>query len=445
MSARSAEGFAFSAQKEGHLCAALPGMRTLAHAHSRHTLKAERSRQGGYYVTNPSWLKALFEACLHAHHPALHYQSEEEIVKRFLWYWEEYPSPLPPPWEQFVDPGREYEGRSAQNIFAIVQRAVAEGDEEDRVFALFLLGSLATPKARDLLISFLESPYRKERWASVISLGRLKDERVFALLQTLLLEGFFPSEIFANGEELQRAQEACRLYRQTLKQGQPELPQVYWPILEQLKSSDYEWFLRQRSECALILGAWGNPVVIPKLSEAMQAAWKMEQDWPDYEGTDESGPEIWYFFQDHLAFALGQCGAWDALSACSFPENHLLVARIYLILGALQVNNPSIFYERDISGILLDTPLYLQIMAFNEDEEGDVDPYVDREQVKWLLGEHFHLSPVQQEEYTVWRLPQAWYERATESGFTPAPRRWRENGPVEPDEDLFDPFAEASE
>lgn len=48
---------------------------------------------------------------------------------------------------------------------------------------------MATPKARNLLLSFLASPHRKERWASAIALGRLKEERVFFLLQDLLLEG----------------------------------------------------------------------------------------------------------------------------------------------------------------------------------------------------------------------------------------------------------------
>jgi hypothetical protein len=162
-------------------------------------------------VENLWWPKALFEACLHSHHPALLSQAEEAIVKRFLWFWEEYPSPISPPWEHFVDQGRESESRSAQDIFALLQRAVTEGDEEDRVCALFLLGGLATPKARDLLISFLDSPHRKERWASAIALGRLKEERVLALLQTLLLEGFAVSEIFESVEEFQRVQELCRL------------------------------------------------------------------------------------------------------------------------------------------------------------------------------------------------------------------------------------------
>jgi len=373
-------------------------------------------------MANPFWLKALVEACLHAHDPALHYQTEEGIVKRFLWEWEEYPSPLPPAWKQFVDPGRDYESYSLQDIFAILQRAVTEGNEENRLSALFLLGGLATPKARDLLISFLDSPYRRERWASAISLGRLKEERVFPLLQTLLLEGFAANEIFANSEGLQAAEEACRLYRQTYQeQGQTTFSEAYYEdVIEQLRDMDYEWYLRQRSECALVLGAWGNPLAVPTLKEALQAAWKMEQDWPDYEGPDESGPEIWHFFQDRLAFALGQLEAWDALAVLRFPENHLLVARIYLVLGTLQVNDPEIFYGVMISTLFCVSAQCLRNRAIKEQVGMEADPFVEPARVKPLLTEHFGLSPTEQEEYLV-RFPKAWYERATESQSVPHP------------------------
>lgn len=347
-------------------------------------------------MVNPFWPKALTEACLHAYHPALHSQTEDSIVMRFLWRWEDYPSPLPPPWEQFVDQERDYERRSAQDIFPILQRAVTEGDEEDRVFALFLLGGLATPTARDLLISFLESPCRKERWASTISLGRLKEERVFALLQALLLEGFAANEIFERIEEFQAAQQAGRLYRRTLEeQGQAQCSETFYRVNEHLRDIDYEWYMRQRSECALILGVWGNPAVVPKLREALEAVWRMEQDWPNYEGPDESGPAIWYFFQDRLVFTLGQFGVWDALAGLSFPETNLLVARIYLILGALQAKVPDVFWEKQkMFRYYLGYGLKREEMVREE-----ANPLVESVPVKRLLAEHFGLSPAAQEEY----------------------------------------------
>lgn len=371
-------------------------------------------------MTNPFWPRALAEACLHAHHPALHYDTPEGIVVNFLRRWGGYSSDVWPSWKVFCDQAQDNDGCFAQEVFSILQRAVTEGKGENGAFALFLLGGLATPKARDLLISSLHSPHRKERWASTIALGRLKDEKVFAFLQTLLLEGF---SAFDDGEKLQEAQEACRLYRRTLEaQGgeQVTLPDVW----EYLRVIDYEWYLRQRSECALVLGAWGNPVVVPKLCEALQAAWKMEQDWPDYVGQENAdGPDIWYFFQDRLAFALGQLGAWDVLPSLSLPEAHLHVARIYLALGYLQVNDADIFWRPGLSG---------------------VSPFVEPARVKPLLAEHFGLSLASQEAYLVW-FSYAWDERAKESGFTPLPSQWKEGGLREPDEDPFDPFLDVDE
>src|SRR5258706_2199888 len=266
--------------------------------------------QGGYNMVSTFWPKALAEACIHAYHPGLHSRTPEDITMHFVWRWGAYPADVWPIWEHIFVQGRDEDARFAQDIFPLLQRAATEGQEDERVFALFLIGALATPEAKDLLASFLNSAYRKERWASAISLGRLKQERAFSILQTYLLEGFEASELFTNGGDLQAAQEVCHLYRRTIKEqgptalSQTKVNQAHWHLIEQLETVDYEWYLRQRSECALVLGAWANPVVVPHLREALQAAWKMEQNWPDYEGPDESGPGIWHFFQDRLAFAL---------------------------------------------------------------------------------------------------------------------------------------------
>ena len=155
-------------------------------------------------MTNPSWLKALKEACYHAHDPALHYDSEEEIVFCMLWKWETYPTPIPPRWERSAGFMHKYDHYSVEEVFALLQRATREGDEHNRAFALILLGALATPKALDIVRSFLASPSLKERWASAIVLGRHKEERVFSLLQTLLLDGFLVSPPSASKEEAGR-------------------------------------------------------------------------------------------------------------------------------------------------------------------------------------------------------------------------------------------------
>lgn len=161
----------------------------------------------------------------------------------------------------------KYDTSSVEDVFVLLQRATREGNEHDRAFALILLGALATPKALDIVRSFLASPSLKERWASVIALGRHKEERVFPLLQTLLLDGFLVRPLSTSEEEAER---------QGGSQG------AYPPIGDLSVAMEYEWYMHQRWECALVLGAWGNPCVVPLLREALQTAWKMEQMWPDY-------------------------------------------------------------------------------------------------------------------------------------------------------------------
>src|SRR5258707_12999235 len=76
------------------------------------------------------------------------------------------------------------------------KHALQEGNEADRLVALFALGYLAYEETHELLIPFLASAVRKERWASAMVLGAHQDERAFALLGQLLtdkLEPFSPA------------------------------------------------------------------------------------------------------------------------------------------------------------------------------------------------------------------------------------------------------------
>lgn len=392
-------------------------------------------------MTGIFWPKALMRACVHAYHPGLHTQTEGHITKYFLWEWGGYPSQLWSDWERVFDQGRDDEGRFAQDIFPMLQRVVTEGREGDRVFALFLLGTLATPEARNLLTSFLNSEHRKEHWASAVALGRLKEERIFSLLQTFLLESFFLDEFSAEIAKIQATEEVLRLYkqtpreewrlyRQTLTEDEyAAITYVYRRVIDYLKDTDYEWYLHQRSECALVLGAWGNPVAVPPLTRALQAAWKMEQAWRYYQGLDEYGPEIWHFFQDRLAFALGQLGAWDALLSLDFPETYVHVARVYQVLGALQVDDANIFDGPGVNDLFNDSPEYLRTRASMEQAGMGVEPFVEPARAKGLLAEHFGLSPVEQQTYLE-QFSNAWHERNKGS-------RLYSSSPVPDDEDPF--------
>jgi hypothetical protein len=107
------------------------------------------------------WPKELEQACFYAYHPGLHSQGPGYITSNFLWHWGVYPSDALPDWERVFIQGRDEYGRFIQGLFPTLQRALTEGQEDDKVFALFLLGTLATPEAVDFLISFLNSPTAK--------------------------------------------------------------------------------------------------------------------------------------------------------------------------------------------------------------------------------------------------------------------------------------------
>jgi hypothetical protein len=398
-------------------------------------------------MANPSWLKALKEACYHAHDPALHYDSEEGIVFCMLWEWEDYPTPIPPRWERPASLMHKYDTYSVEEVFALLQRATVEGNEHDRAFALILLGALATPKSLDIVRSFLTSPSLKERWASAIALGRHKEERTFPLLQTLLLDGFLVNAPSTSKEEAEK--------------GQAGSQDAYPPIDDLSVSMKYEWYMHQRWECALVLGAWGNPCVVPLLIEALDTAWKMEQMWPDYGGFQD-GPEIWHAFQDRLAFALGQLGAWHAPLDLDLPEKHLLIATIYLALGALQIQDPSIFYF-DQARHLFSVPPYAQdfpwlqasrlaelplakqerikqaLERYNAliKESFLARPYVEPTRVKQLLARHLGFSETEQDHY-LWRFPEALSGRDKES--RPVPWEQWSSQP-----DTFDPFLDSDD
>jgi hypothetical protein len=247
---------------------------------------------------------------------------------------------------------------------------------------------------------------------------------VFALF---LLDDFSAdiAKIQATEEALrlykQTPREAWRLYEQTLTEGEyAAIIQVYRRVIDYLKDTDYEWYLHQRSECALVLGSWGNPLAVPPLTRALQAAWEMEQTWRYYMGLEESGPEIWHVFQDCLAFALGQLSAWDALWSLDFPEMYELVARIYQVLGALQVNDAYIFYGLHLDHLFDDSPEYMRNRASMEQAGMTVGPFVEPARAKGLLAEHFGLSPTEQHTYLE-QFSNAWDERNKGSRMDPPP------------------------
>lgn len=368
-------------------------------------------------MTNVLWPRTLTDLCKYYYYPGLHCLSEQEIIRNFLWKWGNYPEELRPAWENVFAMGRDENGAFEKEIYPMLVRAIDEGTEEERLFALFLLGGWDGVESRDLLFSFLTSPRRKERWMNGISLGRLKDDRVFDLLQRFLLEEFSP---LASHEDMGTIQKAFLAFKQDHNEGKP-LPLVptgtFWDIFNRLNDEDYAWFMHQRSECAIILGNWRKPAAIPKLREAFQAVWKMERDWPDFLCRDEEGPVIWLCYLDRLAFALGQLGAWDALSDLSLPDQHLLVAQMYLTLGALEPDDSLIFWTPFLPGLFNPSFLTFLRLTYHEKSPHERSQIQIREQlgkyfnvtlpengrfliqIKEHLGKYFHLTLQEQEAY----------------------------------------------
>src|SRR5581483_9592205 len=163
-----------------------------------------------------------------------------------------------------------------------------------------------------LIAPLLESKDDRERWASIIALGRHRYEPAFPLLQQLLLENIFA---YQNGSHFDD------------------------PL--------YEWQLYRRCSIAFLLGAWERPQAAVVLRQAFVACWDIEQqvDLSVEPGRVYNHEQWWHFFEDCLAYALGALGAWGAISTLGLPPLHLRVATIFLALGSLHLNTQKLFWQ----------------------------------------------------------------------------------------------------
>jgi hypothetical protein len=86
---------------------------------------------------------------------------------------------------------------------------------------------------------------------------------------------------------------------------------------------------------ALLLGTWGKPEAAPAIRQALRTCWKIEQQ-PGSTGRPCDRVdrfESWHYYQDHMAYALGQLGAWGVASNLGLPETHVRVVTIYMTLN----------------------------------------------------------------------------------------------------------------
>jgi len=229
------------------------------------------------------------------------------------------------------------------------KRALQNGDVEERLFAIFALGYLDSSQIDMLLTPFLDSPIRKERWASAITLAAHENNEAFSRLPDFLME------------ELEYSPPSLTADTQPDKLS---LEDTWQKVLEEEETAyirEYEWYLFHRLKLPLLLGSRNDFHVVSILAQTFQRSIELE-----FHSTPSNNFHIftqeWHQFQDRLAYALGQLKAWHALDLLDLPPKRLHIARRYLVFGSLRASVPWVFNDlflanwggegRDISALL---------------------------------------------------------------------------------------------
>lgn len=236
-------------------------------------------------------------------------------------------------------------------------------DRHDKLFVLSALGYLAPPEAHALLLPFVHSHKRSERWISTLSLGQLKELMVFPLLQHMLLEELLNPK-----------------------------------ALENEAFDDYDWYMSRRLEIATLLGNWGNTDAIASLCEALRQCWAMAAN-PDVYFGDSPSSMYWYYtyylgwwspFMNSLAYALGRLDAQEVLEMLTLPPAHLHIAKLYFVYGALkEIKGKNLLQERW-------SRIFIERLVVQQTDGAIRTRYYPLDQVMQTLQRCFHLSTEEQ-------------------------------------------------
>lgn len=203
-------------------------------------------------------------------------------------------------------------------------RALQEGTEDDRLFALFAVGYMGSEETLAHLVPLLEGDNALERWAAATCLAQHGEKRAIPVLCTMLTE-FLPETL-----------------------------------------SDYlaadSPFEDQRSYASTLLGGCEDVSVVPALCHALQRVARLlaqsgssasESAWEDRAASggapdDEVrlGAEAVHSYaamldnlieyRDDIIFALGRLGAVGALTGLIMPVEQMQIAMVHLLLGHLR-------------------------------------------------------------------------------------------------------------
>lgn len=218
-----------------------------------------------------------------------------------------------------------------------IVQVLEEEPGEDRLFALFAVGAKDSPSVRALLAPFFESSQPKERWASALCLGEMKDERALPNLCEMITEYLPPNEQFTS-------------------EGYFEWHYDYW-----------------RTTVAGLLGTWERQTLVPILSAALKELWKQEQVAPSMKLLSIRS---WQHSQDRITYALGQLKRFQLIIDVDTTENRRCLWMVLTALGHLRAAEtyPDVFKRTVWNNIVL------------------------QEQVSKGLQDHFGLSKEEQEQ-----------------------------------------------
>jgi hypothetical protein len=219
-------------------------------------------------------------------------------------------------------------------------RVLAEGQGEDRLLAICVIGESDLPQARTLLLPFLQSVHPQERWLSALYLGRKKEKLALPVLITMLTE-YLPSEGFPTPEDMMRFDE-----------------------------------LRGSVVSTLLL--WKDASLIADFRRALATSVKAEQYLPDHPVQRRIILLNWYIYQDGLSYALGSKGAFGALLGIPLSPRRQRIAMLHMVIG----------YKR------VKARLVASAFEYPWEQEGE-----QRTSMKAVLEQRFGLSEEEQEYY----------------------------------------------
>jgi hypothetical protein len=175
---------------------------------------------------------------------------------------------------------------------------------EDQVIAAFAVGYTHSAWAKALLLPFLHSDNTQLRWAVALCLGEMREPEALPMLVQMLQE-FLPPPPSTHAE--------------------------------------YDWFEVEHMHVARLLGYYGDTSIIPTLSETLERIWLLEQQHPD------ANVQWWWYYQEALAYALGQLGTLDAPTNMQLP---IYRYRYWTIHSAMGYLNAEESYKNSIVRIM---------------------------------------------------------------------------------------------